>query len=258
MKVADQSVKLTTQHIRFLKLLYKFRFVNATLLASVIGIRSDTTYKVLEKLVQRKLVTKVYKKEYRIDRRPAYYYLNKTGVTQVRKLLDVKEPVVHALYKNDQASDDFIQHCQVVLGIYCSLKLVLPPGTDIFTKTEINRFRQFPKNRPDLYVRTPSNKEALIVVADNMPNYIVNKRLEEIISHNEDEGWEGHYPTIAFILKDQAAEKSFIYKANQKLEAMCFDENELTILASSLSSIASGRSQIWQNVCTPTKQQSLF
>jgi hypothetical protein len=172
--------------------------------------------------------------------------------------LDVKEPVVHALYKNDQASDDFIQHCQAVLGVYGSLKPVLPAGADIFTKTEISCFRQFPKNRPDLYVRTPSNKEAVIVVADNLPNYIVNKRLEEIIAHNEDEGWQGHYPTIAFMLKDQAAKNSFIYRAYQKMEAMGFDENELIVLASSLSSVATGRSQLWQNVCTPTKQQRLL
>jgi sugar-specific transcriptional regulator TrmB len=43
-----------------LKLLFKFRFVSAGLLAMVMGIRREGVYQVLEQLVSRKLVTKVY------------------------------------------------------------------------------------------------------------------------------------------------------------------------------------------------------
>jgi hypothetical protein len=51
--------------------------------------------------------------------------------------------------------------------------------------------RQFPKNRPDLYIRTPDGKEAMIVlIVDDKPLYIVRKRLDEIIRHSEDEGWD--------------------------------------------------------------------
>jgi predicted ArsR family transcriptional regulator len=97
----ENGQKLTGQQQRILKLLFKFRFVSAGLLAMVMGIRREGVYQVLEQLVSKKLVAKVYKTEYRIDRKPAYYYLNKSGVTTVRKLMDVKESVVHALYKND-------------------------------------------------------------------------------------------------------------------------------------------------------------
>jgi DNA-binding MarR family transcriptional regulator len=146
--VKGKEIKVTTQQERFLKLLYKFRYVNATELAKVLSMRSDNTYKVLEALKTKGLVAKVYKKEYRIDRKPAYYYLSNTGVTTVRKLLNVPESVVHALYK--QGSDDFIAQCQTTLACYNLLRDQLPAETYIFAKTEINQDTAFPKNRPDL------------------------------------------------------------------------------------------------------------
>ncbi len=257
MEADNTAIKITKQQTRFLKLLYKFRFINAPLLGQVLGIRSDTTYKVLESLVKLKLVTKVYEKAYRIERKPAYYYLNKKGVTAVRAILDVKESVIHALYGNDTASKEFIEHCQVVLAYYAVLKPTLPKDTDIFTKSEINRFSQFPKNRPDLYIRTPDNKEVIVVVAENSPLYIINKRLEEIITHSEDEGWEGDYPVIAFVLKDKQSQNSFLYKAHKKLEAMGMEEDELTILATSIHKLADGYAP-WYNAFSPQQATDLF
>jgi hypothetical protein len=200
----------------------------------------------------------VYDKAYRIDRIPAYYFLNNKGVTTVRAILEVKESVVHALYSNSKASKDFIEHCQVVLACYATLKHTLPAETDIFTKTEINRFTQFPKNRPDLYIRTSDNKEAVIVVADNSPIYIINKRLDEIITHSEDEDWKGDYPVIAFVLKDKSAKNSFLYKANKKLEGMGVEEDELSILAVSLKELIDDKALVWYNAFAPTRPIPLF
>ena len=145
MRSDESNQKLTGQQQRILKLLFKFRFVSAGLLAMVMGIRREGVYQVLEQLVSKGLVTKVYKEEWRIDRKPAYYYLNKSGVTVTRKIMDVKEPVVHTLYKNDEMTSDFVEHSLKLVQCYVSIMQHLPKGSDIFSKTEINRFKQFPK-----------------------------------------------------------------------------------------------------------------
>ena len=136
MEANRKAIKITKQQARVLTLLFKFRFVTATSLSKVLGIRSDTTYKLLEALVKIKLVVKVYEDTYRIDRKPAYYYLNKTGVTTVRNIMDVKESTVHALYGNDKATDTFIEHCLTTLNCYTTLKQSVPVNTDIFTNVE--------------------------------------------------------------------------------------------------------------------------
>src|SRR5690348_2914351 len=118
--------KLTGQQQRVLKLLFKFRFVSAGLLADVMGIRRVSVYEVLEQLVSKDLVTKVYEPKFRIDRKPAYYYLNKNGVTSVRKLMDAKESVVHALYKNGEMTDDFVNHSMKLMQCYMAIIKRLP------------------------------------------------------------------------------------------------------------------------------------
>lgn len=255
--VKDQA--LTGQQQRVLKLLFKFRFVSAGLLAMVMGIRRESVYGVLEQLVSKDLVTKVYDPTFRIDRKPAYYYLNKTGVTAVRKLMDVKESVVHALYKNDEMTADFVGHSMKLVQCYAAIIKYLPQGSDIFSKTEINRFRQFPKNRPDLYIRTPDGQEAIVVIVDDKPPYIVRKRLDEIITHSEDESWQGDsYPRICFVLRDNSAKYSFLYTTHKKLEGMGMEEDELPILAASLTAFDEPASHIWSSPFSPKKFVTLF
>ena len=257
-EVSQEKVKLTAQQQRVVKLLFKFRFVSAPLLGQVMGIRPRSAYEVLEYIVSKELALKVYKENYRIDRKPAYYYLSKQGVTIVRKLLDVKESAVHALYKNDVASEDYIEHCLRAMGIYAALSSKLPKDTQIFTKTEINRFKQFPKNRPDLYIRTPDNEEAIVVIALDNPAYIIRKKLDEIITHSEEEGWDGEYPTICFVVKDNSVKNSLLYTTKKKLESMGMDEDELRILVTALQTFSDYAGNVWANVFQPNKTTTLF
>ena len=258
MDSSENSQKLTGQQQRVVKLLFKFRFVSSGLLANVMGIRREGTYQVLEQLVAKKLVTKVYKEEYRIDRKPAYYYLNKNGVTAVRKLMDTKESVVHALYKNDEMTDEFVSHSMKLMQCYTAIMKYLPEGSEIFSKTEINRFDQFPKNRPDLYIRTPDGREAIAVIVDDKPLYIVRKRLDEIVAHSEDEGWDGDtYPLICFVLRDHPAKQNFLYTTGKKLESMGLEE-ELPILAASLRSFDAPLATPWSSPFKPKEYTHMF
>lgn len=258
MKVTAETEQLTAQQQRILKLLFKFRFVSAPLLAQVMGIHRFSVYEVLEYLVSKELVIKVYDESYRIDRKQAYYYLSKSGVSTVRRLLDVKESVVNALYKNANATEDYIKHSMQVMKIYIAISTTLPKDTQLFTKTEINRFKQFPKNRPDLYIRTPYGKEAIVVIPTDNPAYIIRKRLDEIISHSEDEGWDGEYPTICFVVKDKRTKNSLIYTTSQKLESMGMSDDELRILISDLQTITVGNNKPWSNVFHPATPTALF
>lgn len=258
MESGIKEKKLTAQQQRVLTLLFKFRFVSAGLLADIMGIKKASTYEVLEVLTNRGLLAKVYEPAFRIDRRPAYYYLNKQGVTTVRKVLDVKESVVHALYKNDEMTDDFVDHCLKTMQCFVAIRKFLPEGSDIFSKTEINRFRQFPKNRPDLYIRTPSGDEAVIILVDDKPQYIVRKRFDEIVTHSEDEGWDGDYPHICFVLRDERAKYDILYTSNKKLEGMGMEDDELRIRAAALKSLDGETSSVWSSPSDPRKRIRLF
>ena len=258
MEANGKEVKLSPQQQRIVTLLFKFRFISAQLLAQVMGISRPGVYQALESLVEEELVNKVYESEFRIDRKPAYYYLNKQGVTVVRKLMNVKESVVHTLYKNDVATSEFVEHCLTVAYCYAVISRSLPADSDIFSKSEIGRSKEFPKNKPDLYIRTPDGHEAIIVILDDKPLYITRKRFNEIITHSEDEGWDGDYPRIGFILKHSNDKNSFLFTARKKLENMGIDEDEIQVLATDLKALGGDSDRIWSNVFSPKSFVRLF
>lgn len=228
------------------------------LLAKVLNIRHDSTYEAIKPLVNQGLLVRVYEQSWRIDRRPAYYYLSKKGVTTVRRLLDVSESAVNTIYQDHKASPDFIQECLTTLTCYIPIKQQLPPDTIIRTKTEINRFKVFPKHRPDLYIKTPDGNEAFVsIMPDKLP-YFVNNRRDEYMEHSESEGWKGNYPIIAFVVKDNRSKLGLLFKARQKLEDMGYEDDEITILATGIDSLRSGKPKVWGNAFNPPKYVDLM
>lgn len=258
MRVRDTEIKLSTNQQRLLKLLFKFRFISTQSLADVLTIGRRSAYEALEQLVEKGLVDKFYDTDYRYAKKPAYYYLNKSGVTRVRKLLDTTESAVHPLYKNDSATPEFVSHCLTAAACYIAIKKTLPEDSDIFTKAEINRFSQLPKNRPDLYIRTPEGREAIIILMDDKPLYLTRKRLDEVLQHSEDEGWDGNYPVIGFILKNTADTNTFLYGARKKLENLGIDEEELSIVATDLGALIKSNDRGWSSVFRPSSRVRLL
>lgn len=258
MEADDKEFKVSVQQQRILRLLYKFRFISVQLLAQVMGISRQGVYQGIEPLVKAKLVIKVYDKSYRIRLRPAYYYISASGVGHVRAILNVGKSVTNHLYKNDAATEEHIQHCFDVARCYVAIAKLLDPKTEIFSKSEIGRYKEFPKNRPDMYVRLPDDREAIIVVAHDIPAYIARKRYAEIITHSEDEGWDGEYPRIAFVLKTERDKKTFMFTSREKLDNMGMAEDEIFVLATTLEAVLSGDESIWFNVRRPKTPKPLF
>lgn len=248
-----ETIKLSKQQQRLLGLVYKFRFITIPSIAKVLNIRNDSTHEAIKPLVNQGLLVRVYNQSWRIDRRPAYFYLSKLGVTTVRKLLDLPDKAVNTIYNDYKASPDFISECLANLECYISVKKTLPENSVIRMRTELNRFNLFPKHKPDMYISTSQGKETIIfVVPDKLP-YFVNKRLDEYFEYSEEEGWNGKFPTMGFVLKDKRSKLGFLYKTQQKLESMGYDEDEIEILATDTTSLLLGTNPGWSSAISPTK-----
>lgn len=254
--------KLTKQQTKVLGLIYTFRFVTAPLLADVLRIRRYSIYEVLETLVAKDQLVKVYDSSWKIDRKPALYYLSKQGATTVRKLLDLPPQAINSIYQDHRASQDFITECLNTIACYSALSRKLPDGTIIRTRTELNQYSHLlPKHPPQLYIHTPDNQEAFILILPTKLPYFVNKRREEYITHSEDEGWEGSYPTVAFILKDPKTRYGFLYNTKQALENLGIDEDcegEITILTTDIETLKTNKSNIWSDPWQPKQWRKLL
>lgn len=253
-----ETIKLTRHQQRILILVYKFRFVTAPLLAKLLSRHRNSVFEILESFLEKGLMEKVFEESWRIDRKPAYYYLSNKGVTAVRKLLELEEKAVNPLYKDGKASKDFMNECLTTLTCYISLKQQLPDA-DIRTKTELNRFKIFPKNRPDLYIKTADGREAFVLILPDQLPYFVNNRRDEYIEHSEEEGWRGgKYPNIAFVLHDNSRKAGFLFNTQKKLEGMGMDESELSVMATGIEALLGDKPNVWGNAFNPLKPVSLF
>jgi predicted transcriptional regulator len=257
--VVDTGLEVRQQ--QYVKLLFKFRFVSASSLSLVLGVRREAAYKALEFLVSLGLVVKVYESSWRTMNRPAYYYLSHEGVSIVRKILGVKEPVVHALYKNADVSDEFVSHCMDVLATFPIIRQQLPVDAELLTKTELRRFDShvFPKTRPDIYIRQTDGKEAFVIFLHDYAPYVVRKRINELLDHFNTECWDdGDYPRIALVCKDEGSKRRLLGWTARKLDNIGVDEEELQLVATTMDELKISQETIWASVYTTRIKTTLF
>jgi hypothetical protein len=107
---------------------------------------------------------------------------------------------------------------------------------EIFTKHEVAYFDDFPKTKPDLYLR--GDKEYLIVLAHDTPLFLSRKLLTEYITHFDEDGWTtGIYPTLLFIFADDNTRIRFQEYSHNLLESNGINIDELSITATTLHAL---------------------
>lgn len=236
---------LTKNQQRVLRLLFKFRFITSESLANAMSISKVSGYEVLERLVAKDLVTKEYSSAYRINRRPACYSLSSKGVSALRSIDNSSEAKVHAAYNNKTATLDFKNHCIMVANVYSQLRNAMRTKAAIFSRSELIQYDEFPRDKPDLYIRTLDNNEAMFIVLHCEELYIIRKRFDEIIAHCED-GWEyGDYPIVCFLLADERKVNGLIQYAQSKIDALGLDEEEFLLQVVAINKFCTDFSAPW-------------
>lgn len=238
---------LNPKQLHILTLLYKFRFATIPLLTHYKGLKTETTLlRNLNLLQEQAYVDRHFDLSFKIDRKPAYYFLTKKGIAVFKDDSRFDPNVLHSYYKNKSLSEAFMQHCADVLMAYNTLHQTYGDSFKIFTKPELAAFEDFPETKPDLFLR--GENEYFMTLVHDQQLFITKKRLAEYIEHSEEEGWEGgQYPGLLFVLSDSNAESRFLEHAKKTLESAGIDEDELRIGATTIKAVRSKlyTSTIW-------------
>lgn len=218
-------------------LIYKFRFITIPLLTNYKNLKSNSLQRNLDILLKEKYVYKRFDLTYKIDRKPAVYWLTAKGVAVFKDDPRFNPGVLHSYYKNKSLSDEFIQHNIDTFTVYNSIKHTYKDKFEMFTRQEITHFTDFPEAKPDIYLR--GQQEYFIVLAHDMQTFILKKRLKEYITHSEEIGWgSDNYPTLLFILKNNASENRFLDFAGSLLDSAGIGSDELPIAVTTLKAIS--------------------
>lgn len=260
------SKNITKKQLAVLELLYTFRFGTTDLLARALDLKDGRyVHMRLDALVKQGYIAKKYDSSYKLEGKPATYYLLPKGFPALKeqssKSISVR--TLRNIYKDKEASERFIAHNVAILTIYDSLRAACGEHLGFWTKNKLNfdEYNYFPEPKPDTYLTiTPKGARPrdryffLNYLDDETPFFVHVRRLQKYIDYVEANEWEEATDTkLRGVLL--VCESTPLLKRIRKKLAQLVDEDEpphfyyTTIRA--LKSSTQEDDEVWQRIGKP-------
>ncbi len=203
--VTRTSKNPTSKQLAVLKLLYRFRFGTTDLLARALDLKDGRyIHTRLEALVNQEYIGKNYDSTYKLEGKPATYYLLPKAFKALKKQhkaigKELSDKTLRNAYKDKEASNEFLARKLAVFTIYDKLRAVHDQNLKLWTKDQLNfdKYNYFPKQIPDAYltilpegIRPRARDFFLNYLDDDMPFFVHVRRLQEYIDYVEANEWE--------------------------------------------------------------------
>ncbi len=262
---------LNAKQLALLRLLYRFRFATSNHLAIALDLKLTNPNHIhnrLKILLEQKYIGRNYTGQYKIDRRPAEYYLLEEGIKALKQQMADKSDskVLHNLYSDKNAGPSFIAHNLDVFTVFCRLKERYGDGLRFFTKSQIASYTHFPKQKPDALIRLDvdgEQKEFFLEVIDPSKRFFTYvAKARRYIEYSDDETWtratNTKLPAILVVGDTVGIEIRFQKQAARFLKRHYSEEPKMyTSNMDKLGTIKPGYDRVWRNVEEPEKIISL-
>jgi hypothetical protein len=230
-----------------LQLLWRFRFGSNAQLARYFGkVNGKLIQKRLKVLEDQGFIAKRYDKTYKLQGKPAAYYILPGGARTLAKLTNRKktEPInFKQLYRSKDASEDFITHCLNIFSIYLELRATYLDKLNYFTRNQLNypKWDYFPQPLQDAFVRVKTKdgwKDYFMdIYEDKEPFFVLVRRIKKYLEYLESGDWgttDSDFPTILMVCENKSMHKRLrkriAYELRQSYEEVSFATTMLTTL----------------------------
>lgn len=195
----------TSKQLAVLKLLYRFRFGTTDLLARALELKDGRyIHTRLEALVVQGYIGKNYGRAYKLDGKPATYYLLPKAFEALKQQhkatgKELSGKTLRNAYKDKEASHEFIARKLAVFTIYDKLRVTHGASLKLWTKDQLNfeKYDYFPQPKPDTYLtilpeglRPRERCFFLNYLDDDTPFFVHVRRLQKLIDYVEANEWE--------------------------------------------------------------------
>lgn len=200
-----KNSKATNKQLAVLKQLYRFRFGTTDLLARSLDLKDGRyIHTRLEALAGQGYIGKNYDSSYKLDGKPATYYLLPKAFAALKKQhkatgKELSEKTLRNAYKDKEASSEFIARKLALFTVYDRLRAVHGNSLKLWTKDQLNfdKYDYFPQPKPDAYltilpegIRPRSRDFFLNYLDDKTPFFVHVRRLQKLIEYVEANEWE--------------------------------------------------------------------
>lgn len=218
--------KLNQDQVQVLELLYKFRFGSNDLFAKYFGKKDRSfVFKRLKILLEQGLIGKRFDSSYRIQGKPAAYYLLPDGARRLpeyRATDDTDEINIKGIYKDKTVSEQFVARCQDIFALYNQLKAVYGEKLVYSTKSDLVSYDYFPEQSPDAYMRLEAEdcdlEYFLLIHYSHQQFFAAIRRLQYYIKYQKSGDWdEGKtdFPALVMVFESQTDQKRFHKKVSR-------------------------------------------
>jgi len=191
--------KLNQKQVAILHLIYRFRFVTTELTALYQGGKdAKTVYPRLQTLAEQGYIGRRYESHYRLEHRPAAYFLLPDGLrvlrSQPKEGYTYDEKALHNIRRDQTATDQFIARSLDVLHAYCLLREQYGDKLQFFTKNDLAAYDHFPRSLLDAYLRLEVGGETkqyfLTIHQQDVPFYLHVRRIKQYADYADAGTWE--------------------------------------------------------------------
>ena len=249
--------KLNAKQLEVLELLYKFRFGSNDLFAQYFGKKNRSfVFKRLSILTEQGLIGKRFDSSYRIQGKPAAYYLTPAGARMLQERHGQEKPAINikAIYKDKTVKDDFVRQCLDIFAAYNCLRAQHGDKLKFFTRANLNyeQFDYFPKPLPDAYIRLRTDEEEkqyfMNFYYDSQPFFKVVKRVQAQVEYAESGDWDEtgtDLPTLLNVCESTGLNKR-LQKRMTKLADDAWNE-DIEFAVTGRRELFSDSTAIWQS-----------
>lgn len=210
-----KAKRLNSKQLSVLDTLYRFRFGTTDLIAKALDLKTKNKMNErLKVLLDQEYIGRHYEPSYRLLGKHASYFLQPKGIKALKQLDDMyDESVLHNIYKDKSASEQFINHNLAIFNAYCELKAKYGENLRFFTKSQLTNYSYFPKHLPDAYARiqTDGGSQYFInVLETHRPFFISTRKVKHYIEYSETGEWEDtgtSLPTAVFLCDTETLQK---------------------------------------------------
>ena len=222
------ALPITTKQLTILVLIYRFRFLTTKHIQQVFGYKYiQSTQHQLTGLLELQYIARHYSAIDRLHGRYASYYLQPAGIKLLRQYKSgVKAAVLHAQYKDKNASPRFIRHCLAIADIHSLIVHHYGEKATFFTKSELTAYEYLLKPLPDVYLTienaTKPNAYFVEICEDNVDFFIHERRVRQYIAYSEAETWQVAtglpFPHVILVVDTDHRRQKFQQYCDYRLE----------------------------------------
>lgn len=240
---------LNNEQVDVLQFLYRFRFATSKQIAQYQQKQGNKPLQRRLKILEdQDFIAKRYEKRYKLQGKPAAYYLRPKGARflETATSREPDEPInLRRIYRDKDVSENFIEHC---LHIVQTFLLVSQPSKNrtkhsfinYLTKSQLDypTYDYFPSPLPDayIYLKMPETEREffLDIYEATQPYFVLVRRIKYYFNYASDGSWDDTTPTILIVCANTSIQKRtrkrIVKELRDSYEQLTFATTTLTEL----------------------------